>query len=191
MFSEEIGDDAGLRMLQPHHAEELYALVDANREHLRRWLPWVDAVTSVDMERDFIQASLGGFARDGSFVAGLWHRGHIAGAIGLDPINWANRIASIGYFLGEISQGKGLITRACLAMVDYSLVELKLNRVEIHVATENHRSQAIPKRLGFKQEGILRQVEWLYDHYVDHIVFGMLAEEWHELAGKTNGGGSR
>tara|TARA_B100001971_G_scaffold203134_1_gene217660 strand:- start:4949 stop:5551 length:603 start_codon:yes stop_codon:yes gene_type:complete len=183
MFSKSISDDAELQLIQPHHAEELYSLVDANREHLRRWLPWVDSLTSVDMERDFIQASLGAYARDGGFTAGIWYRGHIAGVIGLNQIDWTNRATNIGYWLGEIYQGRGLIALACQAIIDYSVLELKLNRVSIHVATENYRSQAIPKRLGFKEEGTLRQVEWLYDRHVDHIIFGMLAQEWHELAG--------
>jgi ribosomal-protein-serine acetyltransferase len=62
--------------------------------------------------------------------------------------------------------------------VDYAFSGLKLNRVEIACATENKKSQAIPKRLGFTEEGIARQAEWLYDHYVDHIVYGLLASDW-------------
>ena len=171
MFSKEIAEDAELRMLQPHHADELYTLVDSNREHLRRWLPWVDSITSVGAEREFINASLDGFSRNGSFVAGVWFRDRLVGAVGLDRIDWRNELTSIGYFLGEDYQGKGLITSACRALVDHSFGDLGLNRVEIRVATEDLRSQAVPKRLGFKEEGFLRQVEWLYDHYVDHVVF--------------------
>ena len=171
-------------MLQPYHAEELYALVDSNREHLRRWLPWVDSITSVGAERHFINASLDGFSRDGSFVAGIWFRERLVGVVGLHEISWRNKLTSIGYFLSEGSQGKGLITNACRALVDHSFGELGLNRVEVRAATENLRSQAVPRRLGFKEEGILRQVEWLYDHYVDHVVFAMLAPEWGDHSGK-------
>ena len=53
-----------------------------------------------------------------------------------------------------------------------------MNRVEIHCAAENTRSCAIPKRLGFTQEGILRDAQWLYDRYVDMVVYGLLAREW-------------
>ncbi|MDP9371062.1 MAG: GNAT family N-acetyltransferase, partial [Chloroflexota bacterium] len=45
------------------------------------------------------------------------------------------------------------------------------------------KSCAIPERLGFAREGTLRQVEWLYDHFVDHHVYGMLAAEWGGAAG--------
>ena len=70
------------------------------------------------------------------------------------------------------------VTKACRTLITYAFTELGLNKVEICCATENIRSCAIPKRLGFKQEGILRDAEWLYNHFVDHAVFGMLAREW-------------
>jgi ribosomal-protein-serine acetyltransferase len=40
------------------------------------------------------------------------------------------------------------------------------------------KSQKIPRRLGFKEEGIARQSEWLYDRFVDHVVFALLKQEW-------------
>jgi ribosomal-protein-serine acetyltransferase len=65
--------------------------------------------------------------------------------------------------------------------VNYGLHDLGLNRVEIRAAEFNTRSRAIPERLGFTQEGIIRQAEWLYDYYVDHVVYGMLSEEWKTM----------
>jgi ribosomal-protein-serine acetyltransferase len=52
--------------------------------------------------------------------------------------------------------------------------------VEVRAAPGNRRSRAIPERLGFRQEGILRDAEWLYDHYVDLVVYAMLADDWPE-----------
>jgi ribosomal-protein-serine acetyltransferase len=51
-------------------------------------------------------------------------------------------------------------------------------RLEIRCATHNHTTRAIPERLGFRQEGIARRAEWLYDHFVDLVVYSMLAVEW-------------
>jgi hypothetical protein len=51
-------------------------------------------------------------------------------------------------------------------------------RVEIRAAPENARSRAIPERLGFTQEGTLRQVECVGDRYLDNVVYAMLAEDW-------------
>lgn len=178
MFRYEIGVDAELRMLQDRHAEELFALVDRNREYLREWLPFLDATTSVEDERDFIKSALERFASDGSFAAGIWFKGKIAGGIGLHAIDWANKKTSIGYWISEDCQGHGLVTRSCVALIDYAINELGLNRVEMHVAPENIKSRAIPERLGFTQEGILRRVAWHYDHYLDLVVYAMLSDEW-------------
>ena len=68
------------------------------------------------------------------------------------------------------------MTSACEAVIDYCFSELKLKRIEIRVATENHKSQAIPERLGFQKEGCLKSAEWLYDKYVDHYVYGLIKE---------------
>jgi ribosomal-protein-serine acetyltransferase len=70
------------------------------------------------------------------------------------------------------------MTKACKAFVNYAIRDLKLNRVEIRVAIENTKSRAIPERLGFVQEGRIRKAEWIYDHYLDQYIYGMLAEDW-------------
>ncbi len=50
--------------------------------------------------------------------------------------------------------------------------------VEVRCAEGNSKSRAIPERLGFIKEGIIRDVEWLYDHYVEDVVYGILSREW-------------
>jgi ribosomal-protein-serine acetyltransferase len=58
----------------------------------------------------------------------------------------------------------------------------KLNRVEIRAAVANERSRAIPRRLGFTEEGVLRQAERVGDRFVDHVLYAMLAEDWQSPA---------
>jgi ribosomal-protein-serine acetyltransferase len=177
MFSYSLGDDAELRLLEESHAYALYQLTDANRAHLRQWLPWVDETTSVDDTRRFIRIATQQFASNQGYECGLWWRGELVGTIGNHRIDWRNGATSIGYWIGEAYQGHGLMTRACRALITHAFETLRLQRVEIRIATGNRRSRAIPERLGFREEGILRQVEWLYDHYVDHVVYGRLASD--------------
>jgi ribosomal-protein-serine acetyltransferase len=180
MFSIKIRDDLELGLLEQRHAEELFALVEQNREYLREWLPWVDNSRSLADSQEFIKGSLEQFASNGSFGTGILYQGKLAGAIGFHYIDWSNRSTSIGYWLAASFQGKGLMTKACRILVDYAFNELGLNRLEIRCATENTKSRAIPQRLGFKQEGTIRQAELLYDHYVDLVVYGILASEWSD-----------
>ena len=64
----------------------------------------------------------------------------------------------------------------------------RLNRIEIRCASGNHRSRAIPVRLGLREEGLLRDAEWLYDHFVDHVVYAALAKEWQVEGGRAGAG---
>lgn len=178
LFRLSIDEDTDLRIYEERHAQEIADVVDQNRAHLRQWLPWLDNSRSVEDSKAFIRDALRQFADNQGFQAGIWFQGKLAGGIGYHPINWASRKVEIGYWLGETYQGKGLVTKACRALVTYAFDVLGLNKVEIRCAIENVRSCAIPKRLGFTQEGILREAEWLYDHYVDLVVYGMLAREW-------------
>lgn len=178
MFKYELQNETELRLLEARHAGELFALTDQSRVYLREWLPWVDFTKTIDDSRQFIEAGLKQFSSNNGFQAGIWYKGELAGVIGLHHINWANKATSIGYWLGEKFQGNGLMTLACRALVDYCFMELQLNRIEIRVAVKNQKSMAIPMKLGFQQEGCLRGVEWLYDHYVDHAVFGLTKEEY-------------
>jgi len=163
-----------LKLLEERHAEELFPLIDQSRESLREWLPWVDGTKTVDDSKDFIRAGLKQFSDNNGFQAGIWHHGKLAGVIGLHHIDWSNQATSIGYWLSREFEGKGLMTETCRAVIDYCFHELKLNRIEIRVATGNHKSLAIPERLGFQKEGCLRSSEKLYDKYVDHNVFSLI-----------------
>ena len=100
--------------------------------------------------------------------------------VGYHAIDWENRSTALGYWLGKGYQGKGLVTAACRALVEHAFGELDLNRVSIACATENKKSCAVPDRLGFRREGVVRQAEWLYDHFVDHAVYATLASEWRK-----------
>jgi ribosomal-protein-serine acetyltransferase len=140
----------------------------------------VDSIRTVEDRTNFIRRALKQFAENDGLQAGIWHKGRLAGVVGCHSIDWQNRSTTLGYWLGEGFQGKGIMTEACRAMVNHAFRELGLNRVGIACATENHRSRAIPERLGFRQEGVQRQAEWLYDCFVDRALYAMLASEWRE-----------
>jgi ribosomal-protein-serine acetyltransferase len=179
MFIHRIDDEVSLKLIELKDAERIFELTDQNRGHLREWLPWLDTTTKVDDTIGFIQMCLQGHADNKSMNWVILYKGEIVGTAGFNVTNWSNKTATIGYWLAAGYQGNGIMTKTARALTDYAISELKLNRVEIRAALENRKSRGIPERLGFVNEGCIRQVEWLYDHYVDHIVYGMLAEDWN------------
>lgn len=185
-----IDQETELCLLEEEHTETLFALTDENREYLREWLVWVDNIESVSDTRRYIRSAVQQFNDDKGFQAGIWFRGNLAGIIGYQNLDWLNRSAAVGYWVGAAFQGNGLATNACGALVDWAFREWRLNRVEVRCAVENYRSRAIPERLGFTQEGIAHQAEWLYDGFVDLVIYGVLAKDWNKINSKLKVAGS-
>jgi ribosomal-protein-serine acetyltransferase len=167
-----------LRLLEEADAAELYALVDANREYLARWLPWVERTRSPDDVFAFIRATRQQLAENNGFQLAISEGANIIGIIGFLSIDWNHRSTSIGYWLAEDRQGRGTMTEAVRALTAHAFDVWKLNRVEIRAAVGNVRSRAIPERLGFSEEGVLRETERINDRYEDSVVYSMLAKEW-------------
>jgi ribosomal-protein-serine acetyltransferase len=64
--------------------------------------------------------------------------------------------------------------------LDIAFCEYDLRRVEIRCAEENPRSRAIPDRLGFRKEGILKDAEFVGGRYHSIMVYGMTVEDYEE-----------
>ena len=178
MFTHKIDDQTELRLIEMQNADELNQVVTQSYEHLIRWEGWLKPDHTLEDTKKFIKRNLLQFAENGGFEILIWHKGKVAGQIGYNYFDWINRKTEIGYWLGESFQRKGLVTRACRALIEHAFGDLKLNRVEIRCGFHNIRSRAVPERLGFKQEGVLREAEWLHTDFVDLVVYGMLASEW-------------
>ena len=177
MLRLDIAPDTHLRLLEPRDAEELHVLVVSNREHLRPWMPWA-AGQELSQTRAFIALTRRQIADDGGFQTAIVRDGRIVGMVGFHGIEWEARSTSIGYWLDADCQGRGIVTKAVRALVDHAFSVWDLNRVEIRAAPENLRSRAIPERLGFTEEGTLRQAERVGDRYLDNTVYAVLAEDW-------------
>lgn len=173
-----IDQERELRLISLADAPEMVDLIDESRPYLREWMSWVDNSQTLEDARDYLRYELGRYQNRESLQMKILYRGRIAGQIGFNTIYWRSRKSEIGYWLGQRFQGKGLMTEAVRALTTYGFREPGLHRIEIHCAVENLKSRAIPERLGFQQEGVLRDNEWLYDHFVGHVVYSMLEHEW-------------
>ena len=184
MFNRKIDEEAELRMIELRHAAELNALIRNNFEHIRRWSAWLtDKERPLERTREWIRQNQARFANNEGFTVGIWHRDALAGQIDFANIDWTARKFEIGYWLGASFQGQGLVTRACRSLIDHGFEDLEFNRVEMRCAVENRRSRKIPEKLGFREEGILQQSGWLHDHFVDEVIYGLLASEWRKNKG--------
>ena len=95
----------------------------------------------------------------------------IVGLCAFNSFNPSIKAGYIGYWLAKDCQGYGYITEACKDLEYIGFNRLKLNKIEIHVAKDNQKSRAIALKLGYVETGVILDAEWLYDHYVDHIIY--------------------
>jgi ribosomal-protein-serine acetyltransferase len=181
MFSQVVTPTISLRLLEERHSDSLFQLTERNRAYLRCHLPWLDFTRQADDTKNFIRNSLRGFIDSGCFVCGVWFENTLCGVIGYNRIDWPNKTAYLGYWLSEDFQGKGIITTCCRFLINHAFTEYSLNKIVIFCGADNTKSQAIPDRLGFVREGVLKEAEWLYDHFVDHTIHSLLKRN-HENA---------
>ncbi len=182
-FSIPVRENVGLRFIRPDEAEALFALVDKNRAYLREWLDWVDAQTGPEVSRQNIQGRIERAEAGEALDLGIYQGDKLIGSMGFISIKKKSRRAEIGYWLAEDSGGGGIMTDCVRTLVSYGFKGLQLHRIEIHCSMKNEKSFAIPERLGFRLEGVLRDGSFLYDHFESSKVYSILDGEWRN-AGK-------
>ncbi len=173
-----VDDSISLELLDDTHAVSIIKIIEVNRNYLKEWLPWVDNMQTIGDFKNYIAKCKMQHNEGSDFGFVIFFQKNTVGRIGLHNIDHQNKIASIGYWLDENYTGKGIITKSCKAIMNYAYQSHDINRIEIKCGTGNNKSSAIPHKLGFKNEGILRQAEMVNNNFIDLYIFSMLKSEW-------------
>ena len=174
-----INESITMRLLVEQDANVVFSAIKENRSRLREWLVWVDDTQSVADTTKFIKNAAVEFETSKAFRFGIFYSNQYAGIVDLHEIDLKNSRGYIGYWLDQKYEGKGIMSAAVKKILEFGFEELKLHRIEIHVAPNNLKSRAIPERLGFKFDGQLREFEWIHDgKYLDTQIYSLLRSEW-------------
>jgi len=177
LFEELRGERVIVRPYRESDAQALNEAIAESRDHLRPWLPFADTHQTVEESRDWIIHQMSNWLLREDLVAGIWEAatGRYLGGSGLHPHNWESRYFEIGYWIRLSASGQGYITEAVQLLTDYAFSVLKATRVEIRCDERNVRSAAIPQRLGFVQEGRLRNLVMAPDGIIrSMIIFALV-----------------
>ncbi|MEM9109694.1 MAG: GNAT family protein [Planctomycetota bacterium] len=185
-FTLKVDDELSLRLIEPHHAEEMFAVADANREHIARWMPWLTPGYNIGDARAYCERSLREFAERKQLAVSMLVDGKIVGGSGWT--DWTQKLlfddtldasyADIGYWIAQTHVGRGLVTRAAKALTALAIRKYGIRRLTIRAEPKNERSWKIPERLGYTYEGTVRDTFRVDGRRIDHKVYSMLAEEW-------------
>lgn len=173
-----IDNDLYLKTLDMSDVDYRFKVIEENRTFLRQWLGWLDRILTVKDLENYTNGCIQEEKNKEAYTFGIYYNNIFVGVISIKDISYSNKKAEIGYWLEEKSNGNGIMTRSCKVILDYCFNELNLNRVQILVATENYQSQAIPKKLNFEKEGMLKDNECLYGKYIDNYIYCMLNRKW-------------
>ena len=102
----------------------------------------------------------------------------LIGTCGFNVWRQSNNSAEIGYDLARPHWGQGLMTEALGVLLRFGFERMDLNRVEADVTVGNDGSARVLEKLGFQEEGVLRQRGFWKGDYHDLRLFSLLREEW-------------
>ena len=172
-----IDEATRIELIEERHTQSIFDMVDENRNHLRPWLPFVDRMQTIEFAQNFVKGTMQRNMDGNEFAFVIIYYEKMVGRVGVYKIDNQNKIGEIGYWIVQNSQGKGIVTKSCKALIGFCFSDLQLNRIEIKCGTENIKSKTIPERLKFTKEGIIRQGELLYDKFIDLNLFSLLKND--------------
>jgi len=102
----------------------------------------------------------------------------LVGELSLKSIRWFNRKAEIGIFIHKDFRKKGIAANVLKLLLNHAFNTMNFHRLEAEVVDYNPFAKVLFEKLGFVQEGILREAKFFEGNYHDIISYGILAEEW-------------
>jgi len=173
-----VDDSISLKQIEVSDANDLFETIDAQRNYLGPWLPFVNFTKSIKDSEEFIETIENTPENKKEYIFVIKYNSEFAGIIGFKATDKLNKKTEIGYWLSEHFQKKGIITQSVKSLIDFAFNELELNRIQIKCAVANIPSRSIPIRLGFEFEGIERDGELLSDNlFTDIEVYSLLRSD--------------
>ncbi|MCH0537994.1 GNAT family N-acetyltransferase [Streptomyces sp. MUM 203J] len=179
MFATSLGEDgAQLCPLEPWQAEEYLAHLDRGRDFIGRYIPLPDVCADLEAARAFLQGYADRTAADTGRLYGIRLDGTLVGGVMFRTMDHATGVCEVGCWLEPSAVGRGLVTRAATAIIDWAVEARGMYRVEWVVSPANTASVNVAKRLGMTRDGALRGAYVLRGERGDKEVWSVLAPEW-------------
>jgi RimJ/RimL family protein N-acetyltransferase len=147
-----------IRKPLPGDGKAVYQALQASLNDLKLWIPWARIEQSEEEVEGSIRNAHAKFLTREDLRLHIFNKetGEFIGSSGLHRINWDVPKFEIGYWIDSRFSGHGFITEATEAITEFAFNELKARRVEIRCDYKNTKSRAIPEKLGYCLEGILK-----------------------------------
>jgi RimJ/RimL family protein N-acetyltransferase len=174
--------------LRPWREDEASVLVDllqASMDSVGRWMSWcTPAYSSEDALRWLGEVERSWVTGEGECALAITqgHGGPPLGCIGVNQFRYSDRMANLGYWVGQPYQGQHLAARAARLLRPFAFKRFGLQRLEVVVAESNHASRRTAEQAGACFEGIARRRLMVHDQSLDAAMYALVA---------TDGGSAR
>lgn len=178
------GERVVVRPLRPGDGPALWEAVEESREHLRPWMPWVDKHVTPNHSEEVARRAHGRWLLREDLMVGIFEResGRYLGGSGLHRIEWDIPSFEIGYWIRHSEEGKGYVSEAVRLLVGLAFDQLGANRVFIKCDSNNPRSAAVARRLGFIHEATLRNAgRTTRGALRDTLIFALIPADYRAL----------
>lgn len=176
------GNRVYLRMPKDEDWGEWVALRTASRDFLAPWEPtWPEDPYSKDAWRRRMRRYQGNWRQDSAYAFFIFRQDtdELLGGITISNVRrGVVQAGNVGYWMGARHSGKKYMTEAVLTLFPFAFDELGLHRLEAACLPHNERSARLLTRVGFQQEGVARKYLCIDGQWQDHLLFGILDEDW-------------
>jgi [ribosomal protein S5]-alanine N-acetyltransferase len=183
------GERVMLRPPERSDFEEWAGLRGASRRFLTPWEPsWAPDSLSRGAFRRRLQRYAVDWRSDQGYSFFLYRLqdGALVGGIGLSNVRrGVAETGSLGYWVGEGFARQGYMSGGLALILGLAFQRLKLHRVEAACLPHNAPSRGLLLKSGFREEGYAREYLCIDGRWQDHVLFGILREEWSELAKRS------
>ena len=133
-------------------------------------------LTTLDGERKYLEENSN---PEATFVIVTLEDNKMIGTVSLEDINWINRTATLGIFIGDKEfRSKGYGTEAIRLILEYGFKYMNLYNIKLDLMEFNERALKCYKKCGFKEYGRRRKCKFINGKYYDSISMDILADEF-------------
>jgi len=156
-----------------------------NDEEIARWTIRIPYPYKRSDAEKFINQAQDNFRKKTAYNLAITEKDgdEVIGGIGLSNLDWEDRKAELGYWLGRHYWGRGFTTEAVSLFTNYAFNNLKLHRIYAVTFDKNVASRRVLDKCGFRLEGTLREAAFKRNRYHDEKIYGLLKHEWKKPVG--------
>lgn len=173
------GERVKIRRLKSSDAKDIYK--NAKDKEISKWTINLPYPYPKDGAIKFIKKSHYNLKKKKAYIFGvvLKETDEVIGIVDLFKLDWKNKNAELGYWIGKKYWNKGLMTEAVKLTLGFGFEKLKLHRIYANLFENNTGSKKVLEKSGLSLEGRLREGRYKYGRWHNELKYGILAGEYN------------